>query len=110
MSKELQLVEKVRADVESEGAVPTDYAEDFSNFVFDGGNLYARRAVRKLCEGTPLHPNDEVVEAIIDSYVTGVVEPVRLEDADDVRARRESLVAFLRQFKDELEKSPAYQD
>ena len=109
MSKELQLVERVRAAVESDRAAPTAYAEDFSNLIYDGGNPSARQAVRVLCKSCALRcsDNDVIVEAIIDSYVTEILEPVGL-DTNDARARRKALLAFLDQFKIELEESSAY--
>ena len=109
MGNELQLVERVHAAVESETPVSEVHAEDFSNLVYDGGNQYAKQAVKTLCQSCALrcYGNDDVVEALIDSYVTGIVTPVRL-DTDDAKARRASLLAFLKQFKIELAKSPKY--
>lgn len=110
MSKELQLVERVRTAVEDGRAVLVDHAEDFSNLIYDGGNPSVRQAVRVLCQSCALrcYDNDPVIEALIDSYVTGIVTPAILDDVNDAKARRDALLAFLDQFKIELEKSPRY--
>jgi hypothetical protein len=110
MVNELQLVERVRTDVKEGRAVSVDYAEDFSNFVYDSGNPSARQAVKTLCASCSIRCYDKgpVIEALIDDYVTGIVSPVALDDVNDTIARRKALLAFLKQFKIELEKSPAY--
>jgi hypothetical protein len=108
MDKRLTLIRDAQKHV-SGGSVPEFLAEDLSNFIYDGGYLYASRAAEALCRPVISNPDEDVIETIVDSYVLELLGFVNKPNKGyGSLEQRNSLVAFLDQLRAEIEKHPEY--